>query len=190
MTPARRGWRPGARGRSRPRPAFTVCRGAGNDHRGGQAAGGDRGREPVRGRAGRALTDWWPEQRCTAEYGEIVRPDGYGTWASGDRVAGFFLEYDNGTETTARAAGKLAQYADLATAEDTGVLVLYWLPSPAREAALRPALERAHAHAGAVTVATATPAHGQPAGPVWLTLHGTHRVSLASLPPATIWERR
>jgi hypothetical protein len=121
-----------------------------------------------------------------------VRRDRPARWlrhlGSGDRATGFFLEYDNGTETTARAAGKLAQYADLATAEDAGVLVLYWLPSPAREAALRPALERAHA--GPVTVATATPAHGQPADPVWLPLHGTHRVSLSSLPPATSWERR
>jgi len=135
-----------------------------------------------------ALADWWSEQRCTAEYGEIVRPDGYGAWASGGNVTGFFLEYDNSTETTARAAGKLAQYADLATAEADGVLVLFWLTSPAREAALRPALERAQA--GAVTIATATPAHGQPAGQVWLPLRASHRTSLASLSPATSWEGR
>lgn len=39
-----------------------------------------------------------------------------------------------------RVAAKLAQYADLATAEDAPVLVLFWLLELAREAALRPAL--------------------------------------------------
>jgi Replication-relaxation len=126
------------------------------------------------------LAEWWPEQHCAAEYGDIVRPDGYGAWACGDRATGFFLEYDNGTETTARAAGKLAQYADLAAAEAAPVLVLFWLPAPAREAALRPALERAAT--GAVTAATATPALGQPAGPVWLPLRAARRVPLAGLP--------
>ncbi|HUY50564.1 MAG TPA: replication-relaxation family protein [Streptosporangiaceae bacterium] len=127
-----------------------------------------------------ALTDWWSERRCAAEYGDIVRPDGYGTWTCHGQATGFFLEYDNATETTARAAAKLAQYADLATAEETPVLVLFWLPSPAREAALRPALARAAT--GAVAVATATPAHGCPAGPVWLVLHATRRRPLDQIP--------
>ena len=89
-----------------------------------------------------ALDCWWSERRCAAEFGGIVRPDGYGTWAHDGRVTRFFLEYDNGTETTATVAAKLGQYADLATAEGAGVLVLLWLPAPAREAALRPALAR------------------------------------------------
>ena len=63
------------------------------------------------------LSEWWSEQRCAAEYGTIVRPDGYGAWACAGRVTGFFLEYDNGTETTTRVAAKLAQHADLADAE-------------------------------------------------------------------------
>jgi Replication-relaxation len=137
-----------------------------------------------------ALTEWWSERRCAAEFGGIVRPDGYGTWAHEGRVTRFFLEYDNGTETTATVAGKLGQYADLATAEGAGVLVLLHLPAPARESALRPALLRARA--GGVTVATATPDHGRPAGPVWLPLHAAgRRVPLAGLDvSAPAWGRR
>lgn len=129
-----------------------------------------------------ALAEWQSERRCAAEHGGIVRPDGYGAWAVGGQVTAFFLEYDNGTETTARVAGKLAQYADLATAAGAPVLVLFWLPGPGREAALRPALERAAA-GGAVTAATATPDRGQPAGPVWLPLNATRRLPLSRLAP-------
>lgn len=134
------------------------------------------------------LAEWWSEQRCAAEYGGIVRPDAYGAWASGQHVTGFFLEYDNATETTTRVAAKLAQYTDLADAEVAPVLVLFWLPAPAREAAVRPALERAAT--AQVTAATATPAHGPPAGPVWLPLGSVRRVALADLPPGTRWEGR
>ncbi len=64
-----------------------------------------------------ALTGWLSERQCAAEFGGIVRPDGYGHWTCEGRVTGFFLEYDNGTETTATVAAKLGQYADLATTE-------------------------------------------------------------------------
>ena len=70
------------------------------------------------------------------------------------------------------------------------MLVLLWLPAPAREAAVRPALLRARA--GGVTVATATPDHGRPAGPVWLPLHAAgRRVPLSDLHvSAPAWGRR
>ncbi len=61
------------------------------------------------------------------------------------------------------------------------MLVLLWLPAPAREAALRPALARALPDG--VSVAIATPAHDWPAGPVWLPLGPARRVSLSGLPP-------
>lgn len=134
-----------------------------------------------------ALAEWWSERRCAAEFGGIVRPDGYGEWACGGHVTAFCAEFDNGTETGARVAGKLAGYADLATAQGSGVLVLLWLPSPAREAALRPVLARALP--GGVSVATATPAHGRPAGPVWLPVGLSRRVPLADIPPAAAWGR-
>ncbi|MQA84372.1 MAG: hypothetical protein GEV03_07055 [Streptosporangiales bacterium] len=110
-----------------------------------------------------ALEQWWPERRCAAEYGELVRPDAYGVWRQHRRRVGFFLEHDQATEPTARAAAKLAGYADLAIAEDTPVVVLFWLPSPDREASLRPELERAAPRA--VTVATATPTPGPASRP-------------------------
>jgi hypothetical protein len=135
-----------------------------------------------------ALAEWWSEQRCATQFGEIVRPDGYGAWASGDHLTGFCLEYDNGTETTTRVAAKLPGYADLAVSQDAPVLVLFWLPAPARETALRPALARAVT--GAVSVATAAPGFGGPADPVWLPLGAARRVPLASLSPATSWEGR
>ena len=79
-----------------------------------------------------------------------------------------------------RVAGKLVGYVDLATAQGAGVLVLLWLPAPAREAALRPALARAPPDG--VSVATATGARSA-AGPVWLPLGSACRVSLSDLPP-------
>ena len=126
------------------------------------------------------LAAWHSERRCAADLREIVRPDGYGAWACGGRLTSFYLEYDTGTETTARAAGKLAGYADLATAQAAPVLVLYWLPAPGRETGLRAALARAGA--AGVLAATGTPAMGGPAGPVWLPIGAGRRVRLADLP--------
>jgi len=127
------------------------------------------------------LAAWLSEQQCAARFGDLARPDGYGAWACGQHVTGFFLEYDNGTETTTRVAGKLAGYADLATSENAPVLVLFWLPAPAREAAVRRPLARALS--GAVMAATGTPALGGPAGPVWLPIGAGRRVPLTGLTP-------
>jgi DNA-binding CsgD family transcriptional regulator len=127
------------------------------------------------------LAAWHSERRCAADLGDIVRPDGYGAWARGGRVTSFYLEYDTGSETTARAAGKLAGYRDLATATSAPVLVLYWLPAPGRETGLRAALARASA--AGVLAATGTPALGGPAGPVWLPIGAGRRVPLAGLTP-------
>ena len=117
------------------------------------------------------LVEWWSERRCAAQWGAMVRPDGYGRWAedgpTGPAEVDFFLEYDRGTETTARVAAKLAGYAELAAATRISTPVLIWAPTPDREASLRRALGRP-----AVPVATAAPATPatatSPAGPVWL----------------------
>jgi DNA-binding CsgD family transcriptional regulator len=126
------------------------------------------------------LAAWHSERRCAADLSDIVRPDGYGQWACGGHVTSFYLEYDTGTETTARAAAKLAGYADLALATQAPVLVLYWLPAPGRETGLRAALARAGV--AGVLAATGTPAMGEPAGPVWLPAGAGRRVPLADLP--------
>ncbi|MBA9003083.1 replication-relaxation family protein [Thermomonospora cellulosilytica] len=121
---------------------------------------------------GTALTEWWSEQRCASLWGDLARPDAFGRWTEPQEngqpaTVDFFLEHDTGTETLRRVAAKLNGYAALA--ESTGITtpVLFWLPSPTREANLRAALG-----APDVPVATAvhTPATAPdgPAGPVWL----------------------
>jgi hypothetical protein len=108
----------------------------------------------ARRHAGCQLTEWWSERRAGAEWGELVRPDAYGTWTEDGRVIDFFLEYDTGTETLARVAAKLSGYADLSTADGVSRPVLFWLARPGREAELhrvigRPPLSVATAVAGA-----------------------------------------
>ncbi len=125
---------------------------------------------------------WWPERRCRATWGEVVRPDGYGVWADAGREVAFFLEYDRGTETHERLAAKLDGYATMATASKDPFWVLFWFPGPKREAAARKAL-------GSAPVPVATGRHGEaPAGGVWLPVGSTesrrHRLAeLAAVVP-------
>jgi hypothetical protein len=111
-------------------------------HHSGASAG------PTDDDGARALTAWWSEARCTRHFGDLVRPDGYGRWREPDpggrqRESEFFLEYDTGTETLARLAGKLADYERLAAASGITTPVLLWLPTPARERNARPVLAAA-----------------------------------------------
>jgi hypothetical protein len=148
-----------------------------------------------------ALQRWWSERRCAAAWGEHARPDGYGRWhdqAAGrpDAVTDFFLEYDTGTEDLPRLIAKLAGYRDLA--ERTGITtpVLFWLPTPRREAALRARLNGPPPHGtpGAATAAqipgvpVVTAASGTgpegPAGAAWLPAGSPGpRLRLAQLAP-------
>ena len=94
-----------------------------------------------------ALECWWSERRCAAAWGDHARPDGYGRWreqppGQPPAVTDFFLEYDTGTENLARLIAKLAGYAALAARTGITTPVLFWLPSPRREAALRARLGR------------------------------------------------
>ncbi len=114
------------------------------------------------------LTAWWPEWRCAAEWHGRIHPDAYGRWREHDTETDFFLEYDRGTETLARVAAKLDDYATLYQVSRIPTPVLFWLPSAAREAGLRNMIA-----ATTLPVATAAarapgqaPAH--PAGPAWL----------------------
>src|SRR5215218_2094911 len=45
-----------------------------------------------------ALEVWWSEQRCAAQWGGLVRPEGYGRWREHDTGVEFFVEYDRGSE--------------------------------------------------------------------------------------------
>lgn len=147
------------------------------------------------------LECWWSVRRCAAIWGDLARPDGYGRWTEQTPgrpalVADFFLEYDTGSEDLPRLIAKLAGYRDLAARTGIATPVLFWLPAPRREAALRARLAgppphgtRAAASAAqipGVPVATATPAasSGGPAGPVWLPAGAAGpRLRLAQLAP-------
>ena len=63
----------------------------------------------ARTRPGCYLDEWWSERRCAREWGEVVRPDGYGIWTEHGTALPFLLEYDNGTEPLDRLAAKLAR---------------------------------------------------------------------------------
>ena len=129
-----------------------------------------------------ALEVWWSEQRCAAQWGRLVHPDGYGRWREQQTRVDFFLEYDRGSEPLGRLAAKLPGYLQLAQASEIATPLLLWLPTPAREAATRQALA-----GSSLPVATATPDPDHtPAGPLWLPLHTSGpRRRLAQL--ATAW---
>jgi hypothetical protein len=151
-----------------------------------------------------ALECWWSERRCAALWGDLARPDGYGRWTEQHPgrppvTADFFLEYDTGSEDLPRLIAKLAGYADLAARTGIATPVLFWLPTPRREAALRARLAGPPPHGTrdaasaaqipGVPVATAAPGTSRsgPAGPAWLPA-GTAgpRLRVAQLaPPGT-----
>jgi len=128
----------------------------------------------ARATPGAGLSCWWSERRCAALWGDLARPDAYGRWhehtPTGPAATEFFLEYDTGTEDLPRLAAKLTGYAALTARTAITTPVLFWLPSPRREAALHTLL--AATRTGSITrvpVATATPAlTSGPAGPAWL----------------------
>jgi len=112
------------------------------------------------------LAEWWPERRCVAEWGQVVRPDAFGVVRQGDQVVEFFVEYDAGTETLARLAAKLDGYADLVGATGWSPWVAFWFPSPRREAEARKILNNP-----TVPVVTAADGLGAGAGgAAWLPL--------------------
>ncbi len=135
------------------------------------------------------LAEWWPERRCATEWGEVVRPDGFGTLRQGDRVVEFFVEVDRGTETLARLADKLTGYAELVRATGWSPQVCFWFPSAGREAEARRVL--AHPEVSVVTGAAGLSddtgpgaRRPGPGGPVWLSVGSTgprrHLVDLAT----------
>ncbi|MFE9246434.1 replication-relaxation family protein [Nocardiopsis sp. NPDC006938] len=136
---------------------------------------------------------WWTEEECADLWGDIVRPDGAGTWTVGDASVPFFLEYDNGTERLRRLSAKLDAYHELATSADVRGIVLFVLPTRRREAHVRRAL-------GASTpVPVATALRGEhPAQRVWTRLddHQLRPRALAGLveegahqPPLFDWRQ-
>ena len=124
----------------------------------------------ARTRPGCALDQWWSARRCAGVWGEIVRPDAYAVWVEDGVRLPFCFEYDTGTETPARLAGKLDGYARLTRAVGHPTWVLFAYPTPGRHSAAR----RVLAHP-AVPVATAViPPQSAPDGPWWQAV-GDHR---------------
>lgn len=112
------------------------------------------------------LVRWWSERRCADTWGHIVQPDGYGRWRDQDREIDFFLEYDRGTEPLYRLTDKLDHYAELATTTGINTPVAFSLPTAAREASARRALQ-------GTTVPVATSHRTTRIGPsagVWLSV--------------------
>jgi hypothetical protein len=142
----------------------------------------------ARSRPGCALTEWWSERRCAREWGEVVRPDGYGIWT--ERGAALPFLVDNGTERLDRLAAKLDGYARLAEAAGHPNWVLFTFPGPRREAEARRALTLPN-----IPVATTARTSGTtPDGAAWLpvTSSGSRlRLSqLADLPLSSMSSER
>ena len=128
------------------------------------------------------LAEWWSERRCAAEWGEVVRPDGFGTLRQRDRVGEFFVEVDRGTETLDRLAGKVGGYAELVRATGWTPWLCFWFPGPSREAETRRVL--AHPEVPVATGAAGIVQAGTgPGGAVWLPVGETgprrHLIDLA-----------
>jgi hypothetical protein len=133
------------------------------------------------------LARWWSALRAAEAMGRRVHPDGHGVWRDGGREVAFFLETDLGTETQSVLAAKVTAYERLRLIGGPAWPVLFWLPTPAREANLLGRLEPMAPFA--VPVATAHRRHGEAVGPadrVWTVAGaGSERVGLADLPAAT-----
>lgn len=122
---------------------------------------------------------WWTGAECTQQWGDVVRPDAAGYWTEANSRAGFFLEYDTGTETLARLKKKLDAYAELARVTSHRGTVLFWLPSQQRAHNLQ-------RHVPDPPVPAAVAVHGQhPAEAVWSYLGDptARRYRLAELAP-------
>jgi hypothetical protein len=134
-------------------------------------------------RPGCALTEWWSERRCAREWGEVVRPDGYGIWTERDTSLPFLVEYDNGTERLERLTGKLDGYSRLAAAAGHPNWVLFTFPGPRREAEAR----RVLAHRTVPVATTARTPGTIPDGPVWLPVaRSGPRLTLIQLASTTL----
>jgi hypothetical protein len=136
----------------------------------------------ARTRPDRQLTEWWSERRCGREWGEVVRPDGYGVWVDHGVSIPFLFEHDNGTERLRRLTDKLDGYAELALAAGHANWVLFTFPTPRREVDARRVL--AH-HCVPVATAARAPEFA-PDDAVWLPVgdSGPRRslVQLAAFP--------
>jgi hypothetical protein len=142
------------------------------------------------------LTTWWSAARCGRQWGDIITPDAYGRWQQADRTVEWFLEFDFGTEQLARLAAKLHRYERLADTTGITTPILFWFPSPGREANARTTLtaalrdlDRPEQVPVATTAAIATPHPLDSTQPRWLRVDDPRagRVRLVDVPDLWPW---
>jgi hypothetical protein len=132
--------------------------------------------------------EWLGERRTWDSWRGIVFPDGFGRIKVSGRSLIMFLELDRGTEPLNRISAKLDQYRIAAQStedearSDHPDLLLFCLPTPAREANARKVL-----HSIGMTIATTWFQNhvSDPLGAIWLPLMGQERVPLPDLPVET-----
>lgn len=132
------------------------------------------------------LQRWWSEPE-TARRFVGIQPDGHGLWRDGNRLVGFFLEYDTGTEDLPRLIEKLAAYERLARGGGPAYPVLFSLHSPERERHLHDALGDVASRCPIATTVRrggADTATSAPSAPVWAVVGqpSQTRLRLADLP--------
>lgn len=123
------------------------------------------------------LDRWWSETTTTKRF-RTITADGHGLWRVADRMVGFFLEADMGSEPLTKVTAKLDRYAALIRRGGPRYPVLIWLGSSQREEHLHQILR---GRRGGVAVATATHT-ADPTDPVWLPVGATTRARLVELP--------
>lgn len=132
------------------------------------------------------LLEWWSERRCAREWGEVVRPDGYGVWSEAGTTLPFLFEYDNGTERLGRLTDKLGGYAKLAAAAGHRNWVLFSFGSPRREHEARAALS----HSGVLVATCARTVGIAPNAAIWRPVGSSgaplHLIDLADAEPRNI----
>ena len=100
--------------------------------------------------AGTPLQAWWDQDSCIPLWGDLIRPDAYGVTAGHTAAnagadsdsAGFFLEYDTGSEHLPQLTAKVDGYARFAETYGASHLILIHVPDPARELALHARLRQ------------------------------------------------
>ena len=119
------------------------------------------------------LAEWWSERRCATEWGEVVRPDGFGVLRHRGVVVDFFVEVDRGTETLTRLADRLTGYVELVRATGWSPKVCFWFLSPRREAEARRVLGHPEVPVATGAGGLGTGMGGGPGGTVWLPVGST-----------------
>ncbi|MCP2326966.1 hypothetical protein HDA40_005473 [Hamadaea flava] len=131
---------------------------------------------------GAALTAWRSAKDSLAITGDLVRPDGFGDWTEHGRRITFWLEQDQGTESTRRILAKLDSYDAFTRASGRRDAVLFRMSGPRAEASFRARLAEHPAVAGGrLLVATTGGNQGHPAAAIWQPATSGQRVRLAEL---------